>query len=481
MNIDTLSHNSSRIPLKVALISCGAAIGGFLFGFDTAVINGAIDPIKEVFWLSSFGVGVVVAITLFGAAFGAFATGWLADRWGRTRVMSLASLMFIASSIGCGISTGYYELTIWRLIMGFSVGITTVIGPLYLSEIAPAAVRGKLSSLQQMAIVLGIFTALLSNTVIARVLNGANADLWLGLPAWRWMFLVGLIPSVLYGIFSLVIPDSPRYLVSRGKMESAKGILMTSQNITADAAQEQAERIQGTLQLTHRPQFRDILDRKTGLLPIVWVGVALAALQALVGIDVIFYYSTSLWKSVGFDESTSFELSVLSSFINILATVVAIALIDKVGRRKLLLFGSAGMFFSLLTISFGFSMAQQVAEDAIVLSEPWGVITLVAANLFVVFFAVSWGPVVWVLLGEMFPNKIRAIAVSVCASANWAGGVVLNLSFPTLRDFSLPISYGIYAVSALLSWILVKRYVRETKHVELEDMPEDIKAGQHHE
>jgi SP family sugar:H+ symporter-like MFS transporter len=382
MNIDPLSHHPSRMPIKVVLISCGAAIGGFLFGFDTAVINGAIDPIKEVFGLSSFGVGAVVAITLFGAAFGAFATGWLADRCGRTRVMSLASLLFVASSIGCGISTGYYELTTWRFVVGFSVGITTVIGPLYLSEIAPAAVRGRLSSLQQMAIVLGIFAALLSNTLIARVLNGANAGLWLGLPAWRWMFLIGLIPSVLYGIFSLLIPDSPRYLVSREKMESAKSVLMTSQNITADAAQEQAERIQATLQLTHRPQFRVLLDKKTGLLPIVWVGIALAALQALVGIDVIFYYSTSLWKSVGFDESTSFELSVLSSFVNILATVVAIVLIDKVGRRKLLLFGSAGMFFSLLTVSFGFSMAQHVAEDAIVLPAPWGGITLAAANCY---------------------------------------------------------------------------------------------------
>ncbi len=141
MNINTLSNNPSKIPIKVTLISCGAAIGGFLFGFDTAVINGAIDPIREVFGPSSFGVGVVVAITLFGAAFGALATGWLADRWGRTRVMSLVSLLFIVSSIGCGISTGYYELTIWRFIVGFCVGITTVIGPLYISEIAPAAIR----------------------------------------------------------------------------------------------------------------------------------------------------------------------------------------------------------------------------------------------------------------------------------------------------------------------------------------------------
>ncbi len=151
-----------------------------------------------------------------------------------------------------------------------------------------------------MAIVLGIFAALLSNTFIARVLNGANADLWMGLPAWRWMFLVGLIPSALYGIFSLTIPDSPRYLVSRGNIAEAKRILMTAQSISAQAAQEQAEKIHTTLQLTHRPQFRDILDKKAGLLPIVWVGIALALLQALVGIDVIFYYSTSLWKSVGF-------------------------------------------------------------------------------------------------------------------------------------------------------------------------------------
>lgn len=477
MKTDILSEGASGVSTRVAFFSCGAAMGGFLFGFDTAIINGAVDPIKETFTLSSFGIGVVVAITLFGAAFGALVTGWLADRWGRRRVMSFAALLFVASSMGCGISSGYYELTLWRFIVGFGVGITTVIGPLYLSEIAPAGVRGKLSSLQQMAIVLGIFAALLSNTVIARGLNGANADLWLGLPAWRWMFLVGVIPAALYGIFSLIIPDSPRYLVSRGRMEAAKGVLASLQNISMQAADEQTQKISATLKLRHHPRFSELLDKRTGLLPIVWVGIGLAALQALVGIDVIFYYSTSLWKSVGFEESVSFELSVLSSFINILATIVAIALIDKVGRRKLLLFGSAGMFASLLTVSLGFSMAQQVTQDLITLPAPWGVITLVAANAFVVFFALSWGPVVWVLLGEMFPNKIRGIALSVSASANWAGGVLLNLTFPTLRDFSLPVSYGIYAVFALLSWILVKRYVRETKNIELEDMSEDITAG----
>jgi len=224
-----------------------------------------------------------------------------------------------------------------------------------------------------------------------------------------------------------------------------------------------------TLKLQHRPRFRDLLDRKTGLLPIVWVGLGLAALQALVGIDVIFYYSTSLWHSVGFGESASFALSVVSSIVNVVVTVVAIFLIDRVGRRPLLLVGSAGMAFSLILVSIGFSQAAMRAGEP-ELRAPWGVITLVAANVFIVFFAVSWGPVVWVLLSEMFPNAIRGVALSAAAGVNWAAGVLVNLTFPTLREISLSMSYGLYAVFAVVSWLLVYYFVRETANKELEDM-----------
>ena len=467
--VEDLIPATRRVPRRVVGISVVAAIGGFLFGFDTAIINGAVDPITNTFGLSTFSIGVVVAITLIGAAFGASSAGWLADRIGRRPVMFLAALLFIVAAVGCGLAFSFTSLAIWRLIAGFGVGIASVIAPLYISEIAPARVRGRLASLQQMAIVLGIFAALLSSAVLAQYLNGADADLWFGLPAWRWMFLTGVVPALIYGILAMSIPESPRYLVSRRRVEAAETMLVSLHRVSVEEARGSVRRMSETLKLQHRPRFRDLLDRKTGLLRIVWVGLGLAALQALVGIDVIFYYSTSLWHSVGFGESASFALSVVSSIVNVVVTVVAIFLIDRVGRRPLLLVGSAGMAFSLILVSIGFSQAAMRAGE-LELPAPWGVITLVAANVFIVFFAVSWGPVVWVLLSEMFPNAIRGVALSAAAGVNWAAGVLVNLTFPTLREISLSMSYGLYAVFAVVSWLLVYYFVRETANKELEDM-----------
>ncbi|MER7503867.1 sugar porter family MFS transporter [Nonomuraea pusilla] len=462
-----------RPSRKVVLVSVAGAVGGFLFGFDTAVINGAVDPIEDTFALDTVGLGVVVAITLFGAATGSLLAGWMADRLGRTRVMGVASVIFAAAAVGCALSSGFWDLAAWRLLTGVAVGYATVLGPLYISEIAPASVRGRLSSLQQMAIVLGIFAALLSDSLIAAVLGGADARTFLGLPAWRWMFLAGLVPAVLYGVLSLRIPESPRHLAARGRREEACRVLAELHAIPREQAERDVDRMDAAVPGEHRPRFRDLLSRRTGLLPVVWVGVGIAALQALVGIDVIFYYSNSLWKSVGFDESASFGLSVLSSLINVLATVAAIALIDRVGRRRLLLTGSAGMAAGLVLVSVGFSQAV-VAGDELTLPGAWGPLTLVGANLFVVFFAVSWGPVVWVLLGEMFPTSIRGVALALAASINWIAGVGLNLSFPTMRQISLPGSYAVYAVMAVLSWLLVRFGVRETTNRELEDMTDRL-------
>lgn len=456
----------------VIALSVAAAVGGFLFGFDTAVINGAVNAIEDNLGLNSVGLGAVVAVTLLGAAAGALTAGWLADRIGRPRTMLVAGVIFLIAAIGCGFAQGFVDLAVWRLLTGYGVGFATVLGPLYISEIAPAHARGRLSSMQQMAIVLGIFAALLSDTVIALALGGANAELFLGLPAWRWMFIAGVIPAIIYIVLAMIIPESPRYLVSRGKITAAEVVLQRLQRVSTQDAAALTSRIKATLHIGEAGRFRDLLDKRRGLLPLVWVGIGIAALQALIGIDVIFYYSTSLWQSVGFDESAAFGLSVLSSVINVLATVVAIFLIDRVGRRRLLLVGSAGMFISLVMVSVSFLNATLVDGD-LRLPEPWGPIALIGANFFVIAFAVSWGPVVWVLLGEMFPNRIRGVALSLCASANWLAGVVLNFSFPTLRDFSLAGSYAIYAVMALLSFALVYYKVRETKGVALEEMRTD--------
>ncbi|MFF1946359.1 sugar porter family MFS transporter [Rhodococcus qingshengii] len=454
----------------VSLIAAAGAIGGFLFGFDTAVVNGAVDSIEAAFGLSPVGVGIVVAITLFGAAGGALCAGWLADRVGRRKVMAAAAAVFLFAAIGCGLSTSFWDLAFWRLVTGIGVGFATVIGPLYIAEISPAHLRGRLAALQQLAIVLGILLALVSDSSIAHALGGANANTFAGLPAWRWMFLAGVIPAVVYGSLVIAIPESPRYLVACGRKDAARRVFSRLHAITLAQASDVVDRVEASSRgAGASARFTDVLSRRTGLVPVVWVGVALASLQALVGIDVIFFYSTSLWRSVGFDESSSFGLSVLSAAVNVVATVVAIALIDRVGRRRLLLVGSASMFVSLILVTVGFSNASESAGD-LELSGIWGPLTLVGANMFVLAFAISWGPTVWVLLGEMFPNNIRGIAFSIAASANWASGVLLNLTFPSLRTWSLPGSYAIYAVMAAFSWCLVYSYVSETKGLELEEI-----------
>ncbi|QKW53756.1 sugar porter family MFS transporter [Streptomyces buecherae] len=464
---------NGRLTGRVATMSGAAAIGGFLFGFDTAVINGAVNALENNFGLDSVGLGTIVAVTLLGAALGSFSAGWLADRIGRPRTMAVAGAVFLVAAIGCGLAQGLWDLAFWRLLTGYGVGFATVIGPLYIAEIAPAGVRGRLASLQQMAIVLGIFAALLSDSSIALALGGADARTFLGFPAWRWMFIAGVVPALLYLTTALAVPESPRFLVARGRVAEARDVLRKLQAITAEEAATLTDRMAATPGSDRSARFHDLLDRRRVLLPVVWVGAGLASLQALVGVDVIFYYSTSLWQSVGFDESSSFTLSLVSALVNVLATVVAMLLIDRAGRRRLLLAGSTGMFASLVTVAVGFSTATIAADGEPTLSGAWGVVTLVGANVFVVAFAVSWGPAVWVLLGEMFPNRIRGVALSACAAANWLAGVLLNFSFPSLRDLSLAGSYAVYACMALLSWLLVFFFVSETKGRSLEDMRED--------
>lgn len=467
------ASEGGRLTPAVTGFAVAAAVGGFLFGFDTAVINGAVTAIETNLGLTSVGLGVVVAVTLLGAAMGSFVAGWIADRVGRPRTMLLAGGVFFVAAIGCGLAQGVADLAVWRLVTGIAVGFATVLGPLYISEIAPAHARGRLASLQQMAIVLGIFVALLSDSGIAWVLGGADAELFLGIPAWRWMFIAGVIPAVIYIVLAVIVPESPRYLVARGRAETARAVLIRLQRIGETDARDLTDRIEASLHRKESGRFRDLLDRRRGLLPVVWVGIGVAALQALVGIDVIFYYSTSLWESVGFEESAAFGLSVLSSFINVAATIVAIVLIDRVGRRRLLLVGSVGMMVSLIVVSVGFSTAR-IVDGSPQLDDVWGPVTLIGANLFVIAFAVSWGPVVWVLLGEMFPNRIRGVALSVCAAANWLAGVLLNFSFPSLRDISLSGSYALYAVMAALSFVLVFFGVRETNGQSLEEMRVDV-------
>ncbi|WP_025274565.1 sugar porter family MFS transporter [Haloglycomyces albus] len=453
-------------PVATVFVAMAAALGGFLFGYDTSVINGTVDALEETFGISSVALGFVVSSALIGCAFGAWFAGALANKVGRTRVMMVAATMFFISSFGSALATGPLDLVAWRVLGGLAVGAASVIAPAYIAEIAPANIRGRLGSLQQMAIVIGIFAALLVNYVIAQAAGGANEAVPWGGTAWRWMFAAESIPAFLYFVMALQIPESPRYLVSKNKFRQAKKVLAKYVGGDVDA---KVDSIRESLHSETPPRFADIRGSRLGLMPIVWIGILLSVFQQFVGINVIFYYSNTLWQAVGFSESDSFLTSVITSVTNVVATIIAIALIDKVGRKILLLTGSVIMALSLGTMSYIFSTAPVVNGDPN-LGDTAGPIALIAANVFVVGFAFSWGPIVWVLLGEMFPNRIRASALAVAAAAQWASNWLITTTFPELVTISLGLAYGLYAAFAVLSFLFVLRYVPETKGVELEAM-----------
>jgi MFS transporter, SP family, sugar:H+ symporter len=452
----------------VIRLSLTAALGGFLFGYDSAVINGAVKAITAHFATSAGVLGFVVASSLLGAAAGALACGRVAERYGRLPAMRAAAALFLIGAVGSGLADSLVILVVFRVIGGIAVGVASVIAPTYIAEIAPARIRGRLGSLQQLAIVTGIFLALLADYALETAAGGSEKTLALGLEAWRWMFLAMVVPAVLYGGLAFTIPESPRYLVAKRRFDEARSVLRrVLGNIDLGAKVEQ---IKETLQREGRPSMRDLRGPRFGLLPIVWVGIALSVFQQFVGINVIFYYSSVLWQAAGFTESDSLIITVITGAVNVVTTLVAIASIDRFGRKPLLIIGSIGMAITLGTMAVVFSTAT-LKGGLPVLHGAAKPVALIAANVYVFAFGMSWGPVVWVLLGESFPNKIRAAALSLAAAAQWIANWVITTSFPPLKDAGLGLAYGIYTTFAVLSLLFVLKFIRETKGVELEDMP----------
>lgn len=463
------SAPAQHLNAKVVGISLAAAVGGFLFGFDTSVINGAVNALSEEFSLGPGLTGFAVSSALLGCAVGAWFAGSLSNRYGRIPVMVIAAILFFVSAVGSGLAFGVWDLILWRVIGGLGVGAASVIAPAYIAEVAPARFRGRLGSLQQLAIVLGIFAALLSNALIANTAGGSSETFWFGVAAWRWMFMIEAVPAAAYGVMALFLPESPRYLIRRGQLDRASKVLY---DFTGEVdVNLKIEQIRKTLEREDTESLRDLVGERFGLKPIVWLGILLSLFQQLVGINVIFYYSTTLWQSVGFDESQALLTSTFTSIMNIVATIIAILLVDRVGRRVMLLVGSAGMAVSLALMALAFSFGEMSAgAESVSLPDPWSTVALVAANAFVMFFGTTWGPLVWVLLGEIFPNRIRASALAVAAAAQWAANWAVSASFPTLSDIGLSFAYGLYAAFALLSLVFVFLWVPETKDRELEDM-----------
>ena len=462
--VGTDSYRTGRV---VGLAST-AALGGFLFGFDSAVINGAASAIKKTFDLGSFELGLVVSIALIGAAIGAWFAGWLASQYGRRRVMLIAAGLFFVSAFGQAFPFGVIDLSLWRFIGGAGIGAASVMAPMYIAEIAPAQLRGRMGSLQQFAIVIGIFTTGLANFLILNAAGGNSLDPWLfGLPAWRWMFLSMVIPAMAYWFFASRLPESPRYLVQVGKDDEAASVLA---QIYTDDVRVRVAKIRASMNVEHKSSLSDIRGPRLGLMPIVWVGVLLSALQQFVGINAVYYYSDIIWESVGFSQNQAFQTSLITAGVNVAFTVVAIALIDRVGRKPLLLVGSIGMFAMLATLTYVFGTAPVSDTGQPILANGPDIVAVLAFNFYVAFFAATWGPVVWVLLGEMFPNRIRAAALALAAAAQWLANFLVTTAFPPLAEISLGLAYSVFTVFALLSIPFVLRKIHETKGVELEDI-----------
>ena len=455
----------------IAAIVAVATIGGFMFGYDSGVINGTQKGLESAFDLGKLGIGVNVGAILVGSSVGAFLAGRMADLIGRRGVMMLAAVLFLFSALLAGAAGSSAIFIIARIIGGLGVGAASVISPVYISEVTPAAVRGRLSSVQQVMIISGLTGAFVANFVLARYAGGSTAQLWLDFPAWRWMFWLQAIPAAIYFLALLVIPESPRYLVARGQEERAHAVL--TRLFGAEAASRKVVEIRNSLAADHhRPKLSDLIDEASGKIrPIVWTGIGLAVFQQLVGINVVFYYGATLWEAVGFSEDYALQTNILSGVLSIGACLATIALVDRIGRKPLLLIGSAGMAVTLATVAYAFSTAVTAPGGAVTLPGNNGVIALVAANLYVIFFNMSWGPIMWVMLGEMFPNQIRGSGLAVSGFAQWIANALISVSFPALAvSPGLAITYTGYAFFAAVSFFFVRALVHETKGRELEDM-----------
>ncbi|GAB2447473.1 sugar porter family MFS transporter [Streptomyces incanus] len=450
---------------RVVFIAASAAMGGFLFGYDSSVINGAVEAIRDRYDIGSAALAQVIAIALIGCAIGAATAGRVADRIGRIRCMRIAAVLFTVSAIGSAVPFSLYDLAFWRVVGGIAIGMASVIGPAYIAEVAPPAYRGRLGSFQQAAIVLGIAVSQLANWGILNAAGGDQRGELLGLEAWQVMLGVMVVPAVLYGLLSFTIPESPRYLISVGKHEHARKILgeVEGKDIDLDA---RVTEIESAMHSEEKSRFKDLLGGSFFFKPIVWVGIGLSVFQQFVGINVAFYYSATLWQSVGVDPTDSFLYSFTTSIINIVGTVIAMLFVDRIGRRPLAIIGSVGMVVGLALEAWAFSF--DLVDGKLPATQGW--VALVAAHMFVLFFALSWGVVVWVMLGEMFPNRIRAAALGVAAAAQWIANWMITASFPSLADWNLSVTYVIYTVFAALSIPFVLKFVKETKGKALEEM-----------
>ncbi|WP_051251060.1 sugar porter family MFS transporter [Paenibacillus harenae] len=448
----TVKQKNEQVSMKfVTLVSIVSALGGLLFGFDTAVVSGAVGFMEQHFDLSKIQVGWAVSSLIIGCIAGAAISGILGDRFGRKRVLIAASLLFIISSIGTAVPETFSGFVIARMIGGIGIGITSTLCPLYNAEIAPARYRGRLVALNQLAIVSGIFLTYFVNLWI----SGFGDEAWGISNSWRWMFGVGAVPGLLFLLLLFLVPESPRWLIKQNRPADALPILLRIHG--EELAKKEVIDIKHSF-ATESGTIRQLF--KPGLRIALVVGVGLAVLQQITGINAVLYYAPEIFKAAGAGTNASLVQTILVGLINLLFTLVAMWLIDKVGRKALLLIGSASMTVCLLVIGIAFQTGQTA-----------GPLVLVFILLYVASFAISLGPVVWVMMSEIFPNRIRGKAIAIASMALWAADYVVSQTFPPLLGSAGPAAtFWIYGSMALLAFFFTWRVVPETRGKSLEQI-----------
>lgn len=449
-----------RPGTRVFGIACAVALGGFLVGYDAAVISGAVPFIRDYFALGgsegTLKLGWAVSCLGWGAMAGNIAAGLLSDRLGRKRLLLLTSVLFLASALTAALSQDFAVFVVARICGGLGVGAALLTAPVYIAEIAPARTRGRLVSLNQLMIVIGISLSFFANYFL----------LSLGEQSWRWMLGVQIIPAAVYFALLLLVPESPRWLLSKTRERDARAVLESVHG--AAAAERELLDIKSSLgQQVRRFALRELL---TGRLRKVMIfGFGIAFFQQATGINAIFYYLPTIFSNAGGELSSAFGQSVFVGLVNVGMTIVAMWLIDRLGRKPLLCFGIAGMAVSLLTIGWAFQTVH--AEPGAQASVNHAGVVLVAIAAFVASFAVSLGPVMWVMLSEIFPNEERAAAIAVVGFWNSLVSASVTLLFPkelaTWGPGGTFFCYGLLAVAGLVFVILL---APETKGKSLEQL-----------
>lgn len=476
---------SNLFALRCAIV---AALGGLLFGFDTAVISGTVESLENVFELNKWGKGIAVASALIGTVIGAIVVGKPADALGRRKVMFGLALLYFISAIGTALAPDIVTFIVFRFIGGLGVGGASVVAPMYIAEISPAKSRGRLVALAQFNIVLGILLAFASNYVISLIgssvvssglPSGASAAeqadglrRWLDAVGWRWMFGVEALPAAAYFFLLFLVPRSPRWLAARGRHDDARAVLARIHRDNPKVESELAD-IRDSIEHEQHSLNEPFFQRRYAR-PIM-LAVAIAAFNQLSGINAILYYAPTIFDSAGFGERAGLLNSVGLGLMNLIFTAVGLALIDHFGRKKLMLIGSIGYIISLGAAAITFYtqsdfVTNDAGESVREFSAAGGWIVFASLLVFIASHAVGQGAVIWVFISEIFPNTVRARGQALGSFTHWIFAAAISLTFPLIADVAGGHVFAFYAVCMVvqLGWVLV--LMPETKGVPLEQI-----------